>query len=625
MTFFCLLMAGYLSIIMTRTTGGRTNMLRKITISLLLLFCVGLAQAQAPSDKDKSEEKEKLRKAAVEFLRETMAEVNSMRSLENRLSFSAELGSLMWFHDEKEARAIYMGVTSDFRHLLFEFDTELNKIAAAEAAEDLDADDGSSSMGLFGPNSAKFNIERKMQKALEMRQQIALSLAEHEPDMALSFYYDSIAGLTSKEMVARAKDRDEGFDLRLMSQVAETNAAKAAQFGAKSLDKGFNYQHLELLKKVYAKDPEKGIEFAQAVVSHFKSGKADKDKDEDLWVLNQLIELGESTASKTAAKPDKKPLLTTQELRDLTEIMARQILAGEADNEGIVTGLMDTLEKYTPTRATQVKAKFRAKNVNLGSASNAAAVAANTVATAANAMAVTASPDPVLERRAKAAEERLAAERKLMEQVGTMVEKKLPAEERNKIVEQARKVIAKSGGADKKIVALSMLASQVSKAGDKELAVEIMKDAESLTNPNPKNYQDYILNWMLITGYAQVDAEKAFPKLNDTILRLNGTIEAFVKAAEFIDARGEMIDDGEVQVGQFGGSMLRGLTKELKIAEPTLRNLVKADFSKTKAAANAFDRTEARVLAKMLIIRTILSEKEGQKDVDIFEMFSEIR
>jgi hypothetical protein len=626
MTFFCLLMAGYLSIIMTRTTGGRTNMPRKIILSLLFLFCVGLAQAQSPSDIDKSEEKEKLRKAAVEFLRETMAEVNSMRSLENRLSFGAELASLMWFHDEKEGRAIYMGVTSDFRHLLFEFDTELNKIAAAEAAEDQDESDNSS-IGLFGPNSAKFNLERKLQKALEMRQQIALSLAEHEPDLALAFYYDSVAGLSSKELVARAKDRDSGFEFQLMSQVAESNAAKAAQFGAKSLDKGFSYQHLELLKKVYAKDPEKGIEFAQAVVSHFKSGKADKDKDEDLWVLNQLIEFGESTASKTAAKPDKKPLLTTQELRDMTEIMARQILAGEGDNEGMVTGLMDTLEKYTPTRATQVKAKFRAKNVNIGSASNSAVVAANAISTAANAMAnaATAAPDPALERRAKAAEERLAAERKLMEQIGTMVEKKLPAEERNKIVEQARKLIAKSGGADKKIVALSMLASQVSKAGDKELAVEIMKDAESLTNPNPKNYHDYILNWMLITGYAQVDAEKAFPKLNDTILRLNGTIEAFVKAAEFIDARGEMIDDGEVQVGQFGGSMLRGLTKELKIAEPTLRNLARADFSKTKAAANAFDRTEARVLAKILIIRTVLSEKEGQKDVDIFEMFSEIR
>jgi hypothetical protein len=289
---------------------------------------------------------------------------------------------------------------------------------------------------------------------------------------------------------------------------------------------------------------------------------------------------------------------------------------------------MATFEKYTPTRAAQIKAKYRNKTVTFGganAAANAANAAANAMSSAANAMAVATAPDPAMERRAKAAEERLEAERKLMEQVGTMASKNLPTEERNKIVEQARKLISRSGGKDKKIVALSMLASQVAKAGDKELAGDIMKDAESLTVAQPKNYQDYILNWMLITGYAEVSAEKAFPKLNDTIFRLNGTIEAFVKAAEFIDVGGEIIDDGEVQVGQFGGSMLRGLTKELKIAEPTLRHLAKADFSKTKAAANAFDRPEVRVLAKMLIIRTILSEKEGQKDADMFEMFNEFK
>lgn len=599
---------------------------RKIMLSLIFLITAGLASAQTTTDTAKAEEKEKLRKAAVEFLRETMAEVNGMRSLENRLSFGAELGSLMWFHDEKEAKAIYLGVTSDFRRLLFEFDNQMNQITAAEESEEAETDDHSPVSFIFGGGGSKANIERKLQKALEMRQSIALSLAEHEPDMALSFYYDSITAITNKDFVNRAKDRDSGFEVQLMSQVAETNAAKAAQFGAKALDKGFNYQHLELLKKIYGKDPEKGIEFAGAVVSRYKSSKMEGS---DTWVLHSLIEWAEGTGP-TPTKTDKKPVLDKSQLRDLAEVLASAVLAADGEGEGGDFGgmYMSTFEKYTPTRATQIKAKYRSRGVTFtgaNAAANAAASAANAMANVASTMANVAVPDPALERRAKAAEERLEAERKLMEQVGTMTSKNLPTEERNKIVEQARKVIAKSGGRDKKIIALSMLASQVAKAGDKELAAEIMKDAESLAAPQPKNYQDYLLNWMLITGYAEVDTTKAFPLLNDTIFRLNGTIEAFVKAAEFIDTRAEIIDDGEVQVGQFGGSMLRGITKELKIAEPTLRNMARADFAKTRAAANTFDRPEVRVLAKMLIIRTVLSEKEGQKDADMFEMFNNFK
>ena len=594
---------------------------RKLVFSLIFLLMVGSAFGQNVADPKKDEEKEKLRKNAVSFLRETMVEVGAMRSLENRLSFGAELASLMWFHDEKEARVMYQGVTDDFRKLLMEFDTQLNNAALAEANKS-DDDDNFEAPGLFTGLTSKMTVERKLMKALEMRQQIAMSLAEHEPDMALAFFYDSLSTITNKEFREKADDRDSTFEVQLMTQVAETNAAKASQFAAKAIEKGFGYQHLELLKKIYAKDADKGIEFASAVVGHYKSNKLEGS---DMWVLHSLIEFGESTAVKLPKADAKKPVLTTSELRDLTEVLAQEVLANAGDGEGESgLGYMATFEKYTPTRAAQIKAKYRSKiaggvgnyRVMSGDTSiataNAANAAANAMAYASNVAAVT----PDADRRAKAVEERLEAERKLMEEVATLGTKKLPKEEREKIVTQARKVIGRSGGKDKKILGLSTLALQVSKAGDKELAAEIMKEAETFVNLQPKNYQDYVLNWMLISGYSEVDADKAFPMLTDTILRLNGTIEAFVKAAEFIDVQEEIIGDGEVQVGQFGGSMLRGMTSELKIAEPTLRSLAKADFARTRAAANSFDRTEVRVLAKMLVIRAILGDNKSETRTD---------
>ena len=127
-----------------------------------------------------------------------------------------------------------------------------------------------------------------------------------------------------------------------------------------------------------------------------------------------------------------------------------------------------------------------------------------------------------------------------------------------------------------------MLAAQVAKAGDKELADEIMRDAERLVNPQPKNYQDFMLSWMLASGYAEADPDKAFPLLETTILRANETISAFVKVAEFIDVNEEMIDDGEVQVGMFGGSMIRGMTQRTRHGRLTINSLAQSGFCKNK-------------------------------------------
>ena len=101
--------------------------------------------------------------------------------MENRISFNAELASLMWFHDEKEAKAMYGGVVADFKQLLAQFDSEMN------TQEMPGADDMDSPGGLFG-GFGQSNVERKFRIAMAVRQQIAMSLAEHAPDLAYQLF-----------------------------------------------------------------------------------------------------------------------------------------------------------------------------------------------------------------------------------------------------------------------------------------------------------------------------------------------------------------------------------------------------------------------------------------------------
>ncbi|MGQ0543009.1 MAG: hypothetical protein ACT4O9_14325, partial [Blastocatellia bacterium] len=550
----------------------------------------------------------------VAFLRETAGDVSNMRSLENRISFAAEMAGLMWFHDSKEAAGMYSAVVNDFKELLLQYDAQLNSLG-------MSTDDETGGFGLFmGEASERAKLSRKFRIAIAVRQQIALTMAEHEPEMAYNFYNDSINVITNEKLRAEMESRNSNFEHHLMARIAETNATKAAQYAKKSIEKGLTYQTIELLKKIYEKDAEKGAEFGDEILSHLKNTK---NSSSNYYIMSSLIEFGSESLEKSRTAGGKKPVFTDVELREIAEVFAQAILnRAENDEDFSGFGYASTIEKYQPARAAQIRAKFKPKGVGAGQRNEIAFNAANiyTIRGSSNSMANAAnagnSNSNTNTARDAEREEREKIEKQLMEDVAKLGTKQLPKEEREKIVAQARKILSLTPGREKKIIGLNALAAQVARAGDKELAAEIMRDVQGLINPNPKNYQDFLFTWMLVAGYAEADPDKAYVLLEDSIYRANELIGAFVRVAEFIDVAEEMVVDGEVQVGAFGGEMIRGLTKEIGIAEATLTTLVRTDFDKTKALTNRFDRPEVRVLAKMLVLRSVLGKKKSSSTMD---------
>jgi len=447
-----------------------------------------------------------------------------------------------------------------------------------------------------------------------VRQQIAASIAEHDPQTALDFFYDSMNSVASLERRKQFDTQDNFFETQLLSKVAEKDAAKAAAGGKKSIEKGVNYQHIELLKKIYAKDADKGAEFADAITQRLK------DKTGNTIGLSEVLRLGIENVEKLKKEGGKKKtaMFSEQNLRDLSEALAKTVLEPEdpEEIEGDPLANVELIEKYSPGRAAQIRNKYGLGRSMKVSATGSGGIAnvrvpprdpnRYTVTGSSNANVAVASEPTEAE---KALEEKKKREEQTMKDVKSLGTKPLPKEEREKIVSQARKIVSEMGSKDEKIMALSMLAAQISKAGDKELAGEIMKDAAGLVNPQPRNYKDFILVWMLASGYAEADPEKAFPLIQGAIYQLNDVVGGAVRVAEFIDVGGEIVDDGEVQVGSFGGSMTRGLTGEIGMVNGTLRSLAKADIVKTKALTNAFDRPEIRALAKMLVLRAIMDNK----------------
>ena len=597
-----------------QTAGGRTQMHRKLIVLILFLISVSIVAAQNTTEPKKTEKDEKLRKDAVEFLRETALDVGRMRSVENRISFSAELASLMWFNDEKEARAMFAAAIGDFKQLLTQFDGRMNAIEAP-------VDDDEYSGGFLFGGGGRSPVERKFRTAMAVRQQIALSLAEHDAELAYSFFYDTASLISNPAFRKEIEQADKNFEFQLVKQIAETNASKAVQYGIASIKDSIDGNHIELLKKIYAKDADKGSDFGQAILSRIKS---DKSRVKGGYIFVELLTFGGANLDASKKSGGEKAIYSRDDLHDIADQFAQMILEGreEESNEAMPLGYVEAIEKYAPGRGAQIRAKY--KEQNRTDATTSLETGLSTAANANSSLPSVVDVAPNANSAAASAEDREAAETQMTESIKSLG-KSLPKEERDKVVAQARKIISRAPGKEKKITALSLLAAQVAKAGDKELAGEIMHDAERLVNPQPKNYRDFLLTWMLASGYAEANPEKAFPILENTILRANETISAFVKVGEFMDVAEEMVSDGEVQVGAFGGPMIRGMTQGLGMANTTIISLAHSDFAKTRALTNGFDRIEVRVLAKMMVLRAVLDDKKPEiiTDMPVSMIFKE--
>ena len=90
-------------------------------------------------------------------------------------------------------------------------------------------------------------------------------------------------------------------------------------------------------------------------------------------------------------------------------------------------------------------------------------------------------------------------------------------------------------------------------------------------------------------------------------------IAAFIKVAEFIDVNGDFVIDGEVQLGAFGGSMTRGAVGMIGNSDGIVKSLAKADFERTKALADRFEQPEVRILARFLVLRSVLQNDETKE------------
>ena len=560
-------------------------------ISLVSTLMLAIAISVFPQEEPAGSADEKaseLRQQAVEYLKETSSQVNQLRTVENRISFQSELANLMWFEDEKEAEKMFSNVTADFVQLL----TEYHARAVAYGGEPDDFD-GSFFGVLTGGGNPRRDAVKMVYKANGVRQQIAMSMAEHDAQLAYDFVVRTSGIVTDKKLAETFTARDTQLEKVIIGSMAGRDIESSLAFGRKSLKRGFSRELVGLAEKIYRKDPKPAIEFAKDLVDKVKS-EADAD-EEKIRNIYSIIRRGEKASE--AKEQEQGPLFDRESITELTELMADNLLKLKEFNGYMLDQYLKVIKEEFPAKAKRIETKF--KDEGDKDISAAAAKIADAVSDG--------PPMPIESAASKREEEELNLMRELNE-LGT---KDLSKEQRAEFISRARRIVGEMNNPTKKLTALTALATQVKILGDQELASEIMREGNALVNPNPKNVLEYTQTWMLIVGYSQVDPEKAFPILEDTIFRLNDTIGAFIKVAEFIDVGSDFVIDGEVQLGSFGGAMIRNLVGTAKSSGSVLSSLSAEDFERTKALAEKFEKPELRVLARFLILRSVLGDGQA--------------
>jgi len=147
---------------------------------------------------------------------------------------------------------------------------------------------------------------------------------------------------------------------------------------------------------------------------------------------------------------------------------------------------------------------------------------------------------------------------------------------------------------------MAELAILLEKKGEHEEAVKLLDDAQALVKVDLKSdsQSNALLAFML--AYALVEPAKAFAIIEPIVDRANDDISKLLLLDKI--TKSGATKNGEIMLPQPG----MPLDFEILKYGPGVVALANADFSRTKALADRFQRPELRILARLMLAQSIL-------------------
>jgi hypothetical protein len=585
--------------------------LNKLTLCLLILSTTVAAQLPPPPKQESEEEKAKARKElerkALVLLDETLEGAQVLKLAENRAALRVQAGDLLWARDEKRARALFR-----------------------DAAADLAA---------MKPGDAN-RADRTYWMATHLRSQMLYTVAARDGQLALELLRES---RPPGEEGASAPAGDPDMELRLEQALtalaAESDPKTALRLAEESLSKGVTYGVLGLLERLRHKDAEAATKLAGRIVEKLRGETLGGNAHEAWTVAASLLRMALlppsnenfylSMPAHPTRTPDKpKPLVMEDSVvRELADMVAAAALKDSAANGAYgmmmtIRPLLPELEKRVPARAAQLRLKLAEMDKVLDPRAKMWSQYDTLMSK---------PPDAIIEAAAQApAEMRThlysAAAMKLfksgeVERARAVVNENLRGQERDQMLalleqaevasavekgntDDARGVVSRVKSKERRASALAELALMYAAKGDKKTAGGLLEEARALLDRQPDNEREVEALLNVARGYALVEPAKTFELLDPLIDQANDMMSAAALLEKFGAGAG-MFRKGEMLlapgIGELGGMYARYVK--------ALAELARVDFDRTRQTADRFNRDEARLMARLIVARSILSDR----------------
>jgi hypothetical protein len=170
--------------------------------------------------------------------------------------------------------------------------------------------------------------------------------------------------------------------------------------------------------------------------------------------------------------------------------------------------------------------------------------------------------------------------------------------------EGAKGIVSRIKAKERRARALAELAVAFALKGDKKSASLLLEEARGLIDRQPDNEKEIEALLEVARAYALVEPAKTFELIDPLIEQANDMLTAAALLEKFGQGGG-LFRKGEMilwpGLTELGGAYARYVK--------ALSELARVDFDRTKATADRFNRDEARLMARMIVARSVLSDR----------------
>lgn len=554
-----------------------------------------------------------LKQAAQKLLAEIARETAQFNVPENRIRAATIVAGLMWERDEKAARALFENALGELRNLFAAINPPegLEEMSRAEKADHFS----------------------KRYALADLRRELVETVAERDPQGALA----ALAVLKIKVLDEYDPLVADELELKVSSLIARRDRDKSYAVAKRQLDaNGLNYHFIQALKNLHKANSQLAADLAKDALAKIKAEKirmpnapkTDKPTGIEFYKVCHFVSaLSEMTRAASRDKTKKmQPPLSAAEMKELIEIIADVFLAAKDAPPTAISQVMPELTLYAPATAQRVRQKIGAEN----SKQLDKVIESQQFYT----IAMEISVDEMLKRaensapdvrdqhlsvaaykayqegdavKAQAIAERIK-DRKNHEYLFEQIKEALPlSKARRGDTAEVKKMLAALRNDREKAKLLTALASSVAVKGDLETAKKLLDESLALLPASPRNYEELESVVRFAEVYSLAAPERAFEILENAVAQMDAYIVAGIKTDEFYLARA--VKENELLFD----AMNYHFSTHIPNPHALLKNLARADFERTIALADKFQRPEIRRFVRLRLAEAVLDAKAAEK------------